>query len=80
MSVERASEYREAFGALRQFIGRKKPLERCELCGALLEDTHPHILELAARKLLCACEACAILFSTRGDARYKRVSRRVVFL
>jgi hypothetical protein len=47
------------------------------LCGADLGPGHPHLIEPAQRKLACACDACAILFSGRSAAKYKRVSRRV---
>jgi hypothetical protein len=41
-----------------------------------LRPDHPHLIELAHRKLLCACDACALLFS--GPAtKYKRVPRRI---
>ena len=36
--------------------------ERCELCGAAVGDEHRHILDVAARRPLCACRACAVLF------------------
>jgi hypothetical protein len=80
MSVQQTRRYREAFQALRQFASHKRTPERCELCGAGLGDTHSHLLELAGRKLICACEPCAILFCARADTRYKRVPRRVRLL
>ena len=51
------------FAALRQFAHRDRPLERCELCSAGLSPVHSHLIEVARRKLVCSCEACAILFS-----------------
>ena len=54
--------------------------ERCELCGAELSDEHAHLIEPATRRLACACEACALLFSGRTGGRYLRVPRRVKFL
>lgn len=73
--------YENAFGALRQFVGRKKDknIERCELCSAEVLPGHPHLIEPGTRKLLCSCGACAILFSGMGT-RYKRVPRRVLAL
>jgi hypothetical protein len=61
---------------LREF-GRDKPVrERCELCSAALGVGHAHLVEPATRRLLCACQACSILFSVRGLAsRYARVPR-----
>lgn len=67
------------FGTLRQFARRERPLERCELCSVGLPPTHPHLIELAQRKLLCTCDACAILFSGQG-VKFKRVPRRVRLL
>ncbi|HXJ88224.1 MAG TPA: DUF5947 family protein [Candidatus Binatia bacterium] len=64
------------FGLLRQFAERKTPRERCELCSTPLWSEHPHLVELTNRKLVCACDACGLLFSGQSGARYKRVSRR----
>jgi hypothetical protein len=69
----------DGFGALRQFARRERPLERCELCSLGLRPDHPHLIELAQRKLVCTCEACAILFSGQG-VKFKRVPRRVLSL
>jgi Family of unknown function (DUF5947) len=71
--------YEQAFGALRQFVRRKRNVERCELCSAEVAAEHQHLIEPASRKLLCTCDACAILFSGMGT-KYKRVPRRVVML
>jgi uncharacterized protein DUF5947 len=69
-----------AFKALRQFIRpRRRDVERCELCSAEVAAEHPHLIEPASRKLLCTCNACAILFSGMGT-KYKRVPRRVLAL
>ncbi len=70
--------YENAFGALRQFIRpRKRDVERCELCSAEVGADHPHLIEPATRKLLCSCNACAILFSGMAT-KYKRVPMRVL--
>ena len=45
------------------------------MCSAALPAQHAHLVEPANRKLLCACEACAILFSARGLSKYARVPR-----
>lgn len=76
MSTGKFANSGDAFGTLRQFARRERPLERCELCGAGLSPIHSHLIELAQRKLLCTCEACAILFSGQG-VKFKRVPRRV---
>lgn len=69
-----------AFAALRRFTRKRKPVERCELCSQELLREHPHLIELAARKMVCACDACVLLFDGRTGAKYKRVSRRVLSL
>jgi hypothetical protein len=71
--------YENAFGALRQFVRRKRDVERCELCSAEVGSNHSHLIEPSTRKLLCTCDACAILFSAMG-AKYKRVPRRALSL
>jgi hypothetical protein len=72
--------FENAFGTLRQFIRpRKRDVERCELCSAEVAPEHLHLIEPGSRKLLCTCNACAILFSGMGT-KYKRVPRRVLAL
>lgn len=73
------------FGTLQRFVRRNASEERCELCGAAVAPTHEHLIEPAKRRLVCACQACAILFSTEGftghrNQRFKRVPARVRFL
>ena len=46
------------------------------MCSLGLRPDHPHVMELAQRKLHCTCDACAILFSGPG-VKFKRVPRRV---
>ena len=70
------AERESAFAVLRKFARRPSNTERCELCSAGLGTEHPHLLELANRQILCACDACAILFSDQNAARYRRVPRR----
>jgi Family of unknown function (DUF5947) len=74
------SSFDQAFATLRQFARAPRPLERCELCSAGLAQQHPHLVELASRQILCACEACATLFDGMAGGKYKRVSRSVQLL
>jgi hypothetical protein len=69
-----------AFATLRQFARKRTPVERCEMCSRELAPEHEHLVEPASRKLICACEACAILFDGQSGTKYKRVPRRVRFL
>jgi Family of unknown function (DUF5947) len=72
--------FESAFQTLRQFVRpRKRDVERCELCSAEVASDHPHLIEPGSRKLLCTCNACAILFGGMGT-KYKRVPRRVLAL
>jgi hypothetical protein len=77
MSAGQFTGSSDGFGALRQFARRQRPLERCELCSIGLRPEHDHLIEMASRKLVCTCEACAILFSGQG-VKFKRVPRRVI--
>jgi hypothetical protein len=70
----------QAFATLRQFARAKRPLERCELCSAALAKEHPHLVEIALRQIVCACEACATLFDGMAGSKYRRVSRRAQLL
>jgi hypothetical protein len=66
-----------AIAALRRFSRPRPPKERCELCSAPLAPQHQHLLDPAARQLLCTCDACAILFSDSAATKYRRVPRRI---
>jgi uncharacterized protein DUF5947 len=79
MSFTRSPQNR-SFAALRQFVREKAAVETCEMCSARLATEHQHLIEPASRKLICACDACAILFSDQANAKYRRVPRRVLFL
>ncbi len=76
--------FEQAFGVLRQFTRSRsaasRALEHCELCSAGLHHDHPHLVELATRQILCACDACALLFDGMEKSRYKRVSRNPQYL
>jgi hypothetical protein len=78
--VNEAAERRGGFAKLREFVRTEQPAERCEMCSIGLRATHQHLIEPISRKLVCACDACAILFSSQGGTKYKRVPRTVRFL
>jgi hypothetical protein len=69
-----------ALAALRRYLRPPPARERCELCSAELADEHAHLVEPDSRRLACACEACAVLFSGNGAGKYRRVPRDVYFL
>jgi hypothetical protein len=68
------------FARLRELARRRPPAERCDLCGQEVAEHHDHLMEPAARRLVCACGACAVLFSGQSGTRYKRVPRRIRLL
>jgi hypothetical protein len=75
MSPVASSQLDQSFATLRKFARPRLPVERCELCSAALAHEHPHLLELASRQIVCACDACSTLFDGMTGARYKRVSQ-----
>jgi|SRR5579872_1526577 hypothetical protein len=69
---------RESFARLQQFV--RKPRERvevCELCAAPLAPSHQHVLEMTKRRILCACDPCAILFVDNARQPYRRIPRDI---
>jgi hypothetical protein len=66
-----------AFATLRRFIRPRALVERCDLCSIELAAKHQHLMAPSSQQLLCACDACAILFSYRSEAPYRRVPQRI---
>lgn len=69
-----------SFSNLRSLVRRPKAREHCDLCGIGLSPEHQHLIDPVSRKLICACSACAILFPSTGQTKYKRVPRRIRLL
>ncbi|HZV07025.1 MAG TPA: DUF5947 family protein [Gemmataceae bacterium] len=69
-----------ALATLRRYAQPRPVRERCELCAAELADAHAHLIELSSRRLVCACDACAVLFDNQGAGKYRLVPRRVQLL
>ena len=66
---------------LARFLGTRAPPtpgEACELCGEPVPDDHRHVVDLERRGLLCACQACSLLFTdiAPGQGRYRTVPDR----
>jgi hypothetical protein len=81
MEPSRRPEQDRLIATLRQFVRKRSAaVATCELCSKPLSTDHEHLIEPVARKLLCACDACSILFSHQNGAKYKRAPRRVRFL
>jgi hypothetical protein len=53
-------------------------VERCDLCGDAIPEEHPHLVDVRARSLLCACRGCSILFAADGSGggHYRSVPDR----
>lgn len=69
-----------SFAVLRRFVRQRAAVERCELCSAELATDHEHLVEPSTRHLLCACQACSILFSGKANTRYRRAPRLIRYL
>jgi len=52
--------------------------ERCELCNERVAPGHRHVVDIASRQLMCACQACSILFDSKGTGggHYRLVPNR----
>jgi hypothetical protein len=74
----RQSEIGNGFDVLRQFVrARSVPIERCDMCSIAVGPDHAHLVEPATRRLSCACPACAVLFSSSANMKYRRVPQTV---
>jgi hypothetical protein len=72
---------RAPLASLGQFVRaprQREPNEGvCELCAAKVRAQHQHLLDVENGHMLCACDACAILFVDESRQRYRRVPRDV---
>lgn len=64
---------------LKRLRERRPPEERCELCALPLPSRHAHLMDPKERRLLCSCDACALLFQD-GYGRYRRIPRDAYYL
>jgi hypothetical protein len=69
-----------SLGALRKFASAACPktvveAERCELCSVSLSPQHRHLLEMPLRKMVCACDPCALRFQNVIGGRFKLIPR-----
>ncbi|MGB8995955.1 MAG: DUF5947 family protein [Pseudonocardiaceae bacterium] len=70
-------------GALERVIRRagtrrREAEERCELCSIPVPPGHRHMLDTERGEVLCACQACSLLFSqgAASAGHYRLVPRR----
>lgn len=73
----RAESAGRGLAALRRMTASQPRQERCELCAARVPERHQHLVDPQNRRIVCACDACAILFDTGGVTHYRRVPRDV---
>ena len=75
----------EALQKFRRFLDTTPPSRRlepaeqvCELCSAPAGVLHSHVVDLEARRLLCTCRPCYLLFthSGAGGGRFRSVTER----
>ncbi len=72
--------------ALRRFAQKREPtrsqVEYCELCSEAIPEVHQHLFDLDKQTLICACQACSLLFHEEGAGNgiYKLVPRRYLSL
>jgi hypothetical protein len=67
----------EALMALKQRWSVRQTVEQCEICSKPLQPEHPHLADVTARRIVCSCEACALLFEGRTTTRYQRIPRDI---
>ncbi|HST11170.1 MAG TPA: DUF5947 family protein [Terriglobales bacterium] len=81
MRTDQTEGTARGFDALRKFARKpERRVEHCELCHGELFHEHPHLVELTQRRIICSCEACAMLFTGRVGSKYQRVPRQVRLL
>jgi Family of unknown function (DUF5947) len=68
--------------SLRRFLAEPEKHEPapevCELCATPVPPQHPHLVQVAERRMLCACGPCGVLFDNpgAGGGGYRRVPDR----
>jgi hypothetical protein len=74
-------ENRSGFSALRRLAQPRRAgaaaVERCELCRTPVPVRHRHLLEMATRQIVCACDGCALRFQIVVGGRFKLIPRNV---
>jgi hypothetical protein len=71
-------------GALRRFATERRQSapgpEQCELCSVKIGEPHRHLLEVENRRILCACDSCALRFDGVVGGRFALIPRDAVRL
>lgn len=66
--------------ALKSFLQKPPEPERCDLCAAPVPKQHRHLIDPQTRRIVCACDPCALLFPGTGQTKYISIPRDVVYL
>ena len=69
------------FATLQRLLRKPAPQapgERCDYCAAPVVPEHGHLIDLQARRIMCSCRPCYLVFQPSGAAqgRYKTVPTR----
>jgi len=69
------------FASLQRLLRKVPPVapgEQCDYCGVPLESAHGHLIDMQARRIMCSCRPCWLVFEPAGAAqgRYKPVPTR----
>jgi hypothetical protein len=64
-----------AIALLRRMAQPRQAEERCDFCNASLAPVHRHLLEIQNRKIICACDPCAMRFQDVAGGRFKLIPR-----
>jgi hypothetical protein len=69
------------FAALQRLLRKPAPQapgERCDYCAEPVGPEHPHLIDMQARRIMCSCRPCYLVFQPSGAAqgRYKAVPTR----
>ena len=70
-----------AYDVLTRIRANKRPAppvgERCEMCAEPIAEEHQHVVNVAARQLMCTCRGCYLLFADQhAKLRYRAVPDR----
>jgi hypothetical protein len=70
-----------AYDVLSRIRATHRPAEpagdRCEMCAEPILEEHQHVVNVAARQLMCTCRGCYLLFSDpHARLRYRAVPQR----
>src|SRR3954469_15872725 len=74
MNALAAVSGKNPFATLRKLARPREPAEHCDFCNLVLPPGHRHLIEIATRKIICACDACALRFDN-VVGRWKLIPR-----